>query len=279
MPSCQSGAAMSLRFLGTGAAEGFPAPFCHCHNCEAARRSGGRDLRRRSSLLVNDDLLIDLGPDAFQAFQQFGLRADRLTTVLFTHSHGDHIAPGEFVYRTPGFISETALPPMTVYGPQDALDLVAAVLLPRLEDANLTLQPVHGGDAFTAGEYEVVALPAIHGSDSMECLVYLVGRHGRRFLYATDTGPLPDATWDLIAANPPQLAIVDSTMGTIASDKHMGISQVMETAARLRSLAGDDTRVIAHHFSHQKTPPYDELARIYAPQRIDASYDGLVVEV
>ena len=58
---------MELLFLGTGAAQGYPAIFCRCENCEAARQRGGRSIRRRSALLVNDDLLLDFGPDVMAA--------------------------------------------------------------------------------------------------------------------------------------------------------------------------------------------------------------------
>ena len=52
---------MHLLFLGTAAAEGYPGIFCECDNCKEARALGGRNLRLRSSLLVNDDLLLDMG--------------------------------------------------------------------------------------------------------------------------------------------------------------------------------------------------------------------------
>lgn len=55
---------MRLTFLGTAAATACPLPFCRCAACTAAREAGGKDCRARSSLLVNQDLLLDLGPDA-----------------------------------------------------------------------------------------------------------------------------------------------------------------------------------------------------------------------
>jgi phosphoribosyl 1,2-cyclic phosphate phosphodiesterase len=51
---------MKLLFLGTAAAEGFPGLFCNCASCREARALGGKNLRMRSSLLINEDLLIDL---------------------------------------------------------------------------------------------------------------------------------------------------------------------------------------------------------------------------
>ena len=55
---------MQITFLGTGAATAVPLPFCSCPTCRAARVQGGKDLRTRSALLINDDLLIDCGADA-----------------------------------------------------------------------------------------------------------------------------------------------------------------------------------------------------------------------
>ena len=51
---------MKLTYLGTAAAEGWPAAFCNCDGCRAARRLGGRNIRTRSQALVDDALLLDL---------------------------------------------------------------------------------------------------------------------------------------------------------------------------------------------------------------------------
>ena len=52
---------MKLTYLGTAAAEGWPAAFCNCDGCRAARRLGGRNIRTRSQALVDDALLLDNG--------------------------------------------------------------------------------------------------------------------------------------------------------------------------------------------------------------------------
>src|SRR5262249_28510046 len=62
----------SITFLGTAAANAFPEAFCSCRNCTQARSAGGKSLRKRSAALINDDLLIDLGPDIMSASQIHG---------------------------------------------------------------------------------------------------------------------------------------------------------------------------------------------------------------
>ena len=63
---------MRFTFLGTGAAEAIPDPFCRCRVCEIARRERGPHIRARSTALVNDDLLIDIGPDLLSSANQAG---------------------------------------------------------------------------------------------------------------------------------------------------------------------------------------------------------------
>ena len=94
---------MRLFFLGTAAAEGYPGIFCNCANCNEARALGGQNLRFRSALLVNDDLLIDFGPDLLASAQRFNRNLSLVTTGLVTHAHPDHFPHRELQYapRTP----------------------------------------------------------------------------------------------------------------------------------------------------------------------------------
>ena len=51
---------MQFQYLGTAAAEGWPAVFCRCKYCLEAQRLGGKNIRTRSQAIVNDDLLSGL---------------------------------------------------------------------------------------------------------------------------------------------------------------------------------------------------------------------------
>ncbi len=81
---------MKVKFLGTGTSQGVPVVACNCDVCHS---SDEKDKRLRSSILIEVDgltLVIDAGPD----FRQQMLRADvkRLSAILLTHEHYDHIA-------------------------------------------------------------------------------------------------------------------------------------------------------------------------------------------
>lgn len=90
---------MKIRYLGTAAAEGFPAVFCNCAACKAARKDIGRELRTRSQMLVNEDLLIDFPPESYYHAMRFGVDLSAVRTLLVTHSHTDHFYAQEFVNR------------------------------------------------------------------------------------------------------------------------------------------------------------------------------------
>ena len=50
---------MKIRYLGTAAAEGWPALFCSCPICAQARAEGGKNLRTRTQAILDGELLID----------------------------------------------------------------------------------------------------------------------------------------------------------------------------------------------------------------------------
>ena len=82
-----------ITLLGTGACEGIPAPFCGCDLCRHARQHGGRDVRRRFGVLIDDETMIDFGPDAVDALRHAGADDTKIRRILVTHSHVDHFEP------------------------------------------------------------------------------------------------------------------------------------------------------------------------------------------
>ena len=50
---------MKITVLGSGGF-GYPLVFCDCEYCSKARKLGGKNIRKRASLLINDEMIIDL---------------------------------------------------------------------------------------------------------------------------------------------------------------------------------------------------------------------------
>jgi hypothetical protein len=93
-------------------------------------------------------------------------------------------------------------------------------------------------DAGPDGRYRVWSFAADHGPPEMEAVLFAVQERATRraLLYATDTGPFPDATWEALERHagepdgplPFDAVVVDSTWGTgQPRPSHMSIEQAL----------------------------------------------------
>jgi phosphoribosyl 1,2-cyclic phosphate phosphodiesterase len=269
---------MRLFFLGTAAAEGYPGIFCNCANCNEARALGGRSLRYRSALLVNDDLLIDFGPDLLASAQRFNLNLSQVTTGLVTHAHPDHFYLGNFEMRGAAFTGELAIPTLRLFGPGD---VTRALARGYTNPALLRLEPhtVHAFDRWTDNGYTFTAYRAYHAVERLECLFYSVddGQHG--LLYATDTGDFPADTWQALEGRSFDVIVLEETLGDARYTQHMGFDSFFEHAQRMRAagMLRPGGRLIAHHFSHSGNPTHEKLEAIFAPHGVEVAFDGLEI--
>ena len=271
---------MRITFLGTAAAEGYPGIFCNCDFCREARALGGKNLRFRSALLVNDDLLIDFGPDLLAASQRLNLSLWGVRTGLVTHGHADHFYTGNFEMRGKAFTAEQPIPQLRLYSPAD----VAAVLakeFPDLSKLHLETRPVKAFDSWQDGGYTFTALRAYHAIDRFEAFFYAIDDGQRAFLYATDTGLFPAETWQALEGCSFDQIVLEETLGDGVYSQHMGFETFLEHVRRMRAggMLRPGGRVIAHHLSHSGNPTHARLEAFFAPHGVEVAYDGLVINL
>ncbi len=288
---------MHLLFLGTAASEGYPDAFCDCNNCERSRQLGGPSLRKRSSALINDDLLIDLGPDLMAAALQHQITLAKLQHCLQTHEHSDHLDPSHFFSRSTYcgvqdnprlhyYASQGALQSCAKHFRAEGIDLTAASndLGDKL---NLTIHTIQPFQEFMAGPYQVLSVAANH-DPSITAMLYVIERDGRVLFYATDTGEIAEPSWQALIsycqthARKFNVVAMDHTFGFVGrSNGHMNKEQFQEQIERMRSegLLAADARIFAHHLAHHSNPPHPELAEYAAQHGYQVAYDGLIVPV
>jgi phosphoribosyl 1,2-cyclic phosphate phosphodiesterase len=282
---------MRLTFLGTAAAEGYPNPFCRCNNCERARALGGPSLRRRSAALIDDALLIDLGPDLIAASHALGRSLGGLRYCLQTHPHADHLDASHLLSRSPEYGVPDA-PRLHFYASAATAQRLAWLLATDVAPAglldlevgerlNLELQQIEPLQSFAAGPYRVTAFPANHGAAG-EALLYAIEADGRRIFYGTDTAELPEETWQAFhrLGSRFDVVILDHTYGYVhGPGDHLDAYQFIAHVARMRdeSLLAPDARVLATHVSHETNPPHPELSALAARHGYEIAYDGLTV--
>ena len=282
---------MIVTFLGTSAANAYPEAFCHCENCARARALGGASLRKRSSVLINDDLLIDLGPDIMVASQMHGRPLTQVRRCLQTHAHADHLDASHLLSRSPSY-GVMGAPRLQFYGSRGTLraaakllerDCAPAGLLSREagEQLNLEIKEIDAFQPVTVGPYRVTAFPANH-DPVVEPVLYAVQTGECSLFYGTDTARLPEEVWQGFHRYRLwfDIVILDHTYGPDEQGSdHLSAGEFIEQVARMREegLLADGARVLATHIAHDGNPVHPELASFAARHGYEVAHDGLIV--
>lgn len=271
---------MRITFLGTAAAEGWPALFCECPACLRARERGGKNIRSRSSALINSDLLIDFPPDTYMHAINNGLLLSEVEYLLITHSHQDHFYPEDLAMRASPFAHLEGRKVLSILGNQKVIGKIKEY---RLEGDRtmITTRALRSFEEVEMGDYKILSLRADH-QQGEECLIYLIQNGGKTLLWGTDTGFFPEDTWEALAKRRLDIAILDTTSGPNSTPSyHMGIPEVIKTKKRMlkEGIADERTLFVATHFSHNGGLLQEELERVLGPYGIIPAYDGFQISI
>lgn len=297
MSSCVSvkdmSAQLTLTFLGTAAANAFPEAFCDCRNCNQARQLGGSSLRKRSSVLINSDLLIDLGPDIMAASQMHGCALRNVRYCLQTHPHADHLDLSHLLSRSPAY-GVVGAPLLEFYASRETLQRAAEtfrrdlanydLLSPEAEKhLNIRIHEVLAFKPFVVGPYTVTAFPANH-APGLGAMLYAVEAGGRAVFYGTDTAMLPEQTWEALQRDrrPFNLVILDHTYGPQQpGSDHLSAHQLIACADRMRKegLIDPDGRIFATHIAHEGNPAHPDLTAFASRHGYEIAFDGLTIQI
>ncbi|MDD4061775.1 MAG: MBL fold metallo-hydrolase [Kiritimatiellae bacterium] len=275
---------MKITVLGSAAAEAMPALWCECETCAIARERGGRDVRRRTSYCIDDDTLVDFGPDAFWQTTSFNIDLRKIDRIVFTHRHSDHLNPLDLAWRRDGFSVVTK--PLKVFGSRPVFvrlmkEVAGEGAAFRLEELRIVPQLLQHGKRIEDGGLGILPLAANHDPGGSP-FIFVLSRGGRKVLICNDTGDPPEATWQCLAGQGIDAAFIDSTMGLAHADcasGHMGVKAVVKARDRLLACGAlkPDAQVFANHFSHNGHALHADLEAFFAPKGIGVGYDGLVV--
>ena len=308
---------MKLRFLGTSAGECYPALWCDCPNCRYAREHGGRNLRRYSCAVLDDDVMIDLSTHAFMTAMEMGIDMMKRTTLLVTHNHSDHFDPHSLIcrikpvkngvfYDTPREYDaermEGLIGPRLSWVPM--LDIYAhSSVYETLHKSNVHLGGYDpngqnkDGDLFAirfhalsrgetvykeAEDLRVTAVTSHHAVPG-SCYSYVIQRGGKTLLYACDTGGYDEDMLALLRSFQYDCVVVEGTFGLLKDEDkgHMNLNKnirMLEDFSEHRLWKGEP-RMILTHIAPHGTPPYDLYRGIVEEHGMILAYDGMTVEI
>lgn len=283
---------MKITYLGTGAAEGAPAVFCHCEVCQELRRRGEKEFHTRAQFLIDEKVGIDFPPDAYAHALRFQKDLFKIHDLLITHSHMDHFYAHDFILRGYKYCTPLSAP-LTIYGNAEVKKVYDECTRRELRaevGENIRVREVKAFQAFTfggKGEYTAIPLLAQH-SKAETAFVYLLQKDGKSYLHLTDTGRLPMQTLDFLENYFKEKPCVDfvtfdctflfRTAGEVS--RHMGLedNKAMQTEFEKRNIADGNTRYAITHYSHNNAPLTENLSRAEREYGYIPTYDGTEIE-
>lgn len=281
---------MKLQFLGTAAAERIPAMFCACDTCRRALRAGGRNIMKRSQVLINDDLLIDFSGDTYANFINTGKNLSDVEYLLITHAHEDHFTFEDFFSRFEGIAHNVRAERLKIYLSSVAYDIMQRCITARNIDKKsiekrfefITVEPY---TQVSVGKYTVTALPAVHASEG-EALIFLIENDGKAFFYGTDTGFFSEEIDDFLVKENKKIDLLCLDCTNCDTEfnyyVHMSMSEGRRIADRFekKGLLKSDASLYYTHFSHNGKMIYDDLKKAAKNKYgFNVAYDGLTVSV
>lgn len=270
---------MQLKYLGTSAAEGLPGVFCMCESCRRAQSAGGKNLRLRSSVLINGDLLIDLSPDLVYLKMKYAIDIDKVRTVLITHTHQDHFSLQSLSYNYNSFTTKPVQ--LKILLSNFAAESFRKTQFEKNEAKdNFHLKEVTPFLEYNENRYTIVPLVAAHNTP--QSFLYLISQGGVNMLYGNDTGSIPQSTFDYLKNIKLDIVSLDGTMGKgqAHENRHMGFNEIIETKKQFidEGICNKNSIFIVTHFSHFINMLHEEIEEYLKPHGILTAYDGMIIE-
>ena len=278
---------MKIQFLGTGAAEGFPAVFCNCDNCVNVRKIGESEFRTRAQVLIDGILSIDFPPDVYFHSLKYGVDLSNLKYLLVSHSHMDHFYAHDFILRGYRYAA-LAEPVLEIFGNSEVKKVYQECTLREMKPevaANLSFIEIKPYSVFNIGGYKIIAFPANH-SKTEQALLFYVEKDGKGYIHMHDTGRLDGGAFKFLKDNGAKAdavcldcTFVGYTGGETA--RHMGIADGMLMKEKMldAGIIDADTKIIISHFSHNANPLRINLKDIEEKYSVTAAYDGYETEI
>lgn len=268
---------MTIRLLGTGAAEGIPGFMSHSRVSRYAREHGGKDVRTRSGALVDGCVKLDLPPDTLCQLHRDRLDSREWTCLLFTHSHDDHFAIEELQYGLYPF-SDLDFLCFSIYGNAT----VCAKIAQRYPDWPMDVHQVRSFEPFVHGPYVFTPIRANHQEDE-ESLNYVIERAGKTLLYATDTGIWEEDVWEFLTRFRLDALVIECTEGLAPTTYpgHLSCAEVVQVVGRLRASGtlAPHAKVVTTHHSHNGQALHAELEAALSGHGIEVGFDGMEFDV
>lgn len=248
---------MKVLFLGSGTSTGIPQIGCKCKVCISDNE---KDKRLRASVLITENdtsILIDCGPDFRQ--QLIKHKIDKLSAILVTHEHYDHIG---------GLDDVRPLGESHIYAETKVLGIIKRNMPYSFAEnkyPGVPLIQLHEIDenSFRINNIEVQPIRVMHAK--LPILGYRIGK----VAYLTDVKTIDDKAIE-------QLQGLDVlVLNALRIEKHISHISLSEALVIANKIGARETWFT--HMSHDMGLHNDIDPQL--PEHIQLSYDGLELSI
>lgn len=297
---------MKLTFLGTAAAEMYPAPFCDCPHCAAARKAGGKNIRANSAALLDDDVLLDMNATSHYVAARLGVSLSGVRHLLVTHPHPDHFSPDRLRWRrttsagVPPFDASSGVwsarftqsPELVVHGNAFVRKALEAVIPPEMHQTaryDFHFEPIRENEETDCGDFSFLSLRANHGKEDGMAHTYIVRRGGKTLFYSVDSGGYDEDQLEIIARSRFDCVVMEGTFGLGAyrdealtrptGKGHMNLrkNETMRAFLLTHGCIREETPCILTHLCPHYTPLHEQYEAIARQAGMIVAYDGMSI--
>ena len=245
---------MKITILGSGDAFGSGGRFNTCLHLEAGAQR----------------LLLDCGASSMVALNRAGIERNGLSTLLFTHFHGDHFGGLPAFLLDAQFVSRRRQP-LTIAGPSgiDHRDQHAREADFPGASATRWRSPIEYVEETpeqpaTLAGIDVSAFPMVHDERAGPCQGYRLRHDGKVFAFSGDTA-WTDALIPLAAGA--DILLVECYAYDIKLANHLDYRTLAEHRAQL-----DAARIVLTHMGVSMLAHRDALPE-------ERAFDGMIIEL
>jgi phosphoribosyl 1,2-cyclic phosphate phosphodiesterase len=261
--------------------------FCKCRICENARQKGGKEMRSRAGVLVNDDLMIDFSPDAYWHARTYGLDFTKVKSIVVTHAHSDHFCADGLTNNRNHAIQELEEElknpsPLKLFATEVVLQEAESWCRSNATQGSIAYNEIEEWKTFETDGYKITPMPTLHMKNSV---AYLIEKDGKNYLHLCDSGEVKEEVFAYLKDRGVKIdvATIDATYGFLQVEYfgHLNLNQVVRICARFKENGTFDntTQVYLTHIGHSGKCTHEELETAALKYGINVAYDGLNIEL
>lgn len=275
---------MKTIFLGTGSANGLPDVFCSCNYCNFLRKFKGKNIRKRSTFLLGEKILLDFSPDIRTQILENEIDFTKIKGVVLSHTHNDHLDIQELI---------KIKNPMDIYVNKSSenwlKEQIKVGIKPKHQEnlkekiGHLNIVPMEYHKPFAIDEFEIIPIEAKHTGLNVgeRGTNFIIRKDGLTRLHASDTGVYPDHTFQFLKDFKFDDIIIECTFLDFQKDNsdHLDILSLNKVLNQLQEFECIDekTPITVTHFGHDPKKTHQEIRELMKLLNfnISVAYDGM----